>query len=307
MNKPNLHIVAIIISYNPNAQSFLEILESINEQVDSIIVVDNASTKIDLNNFEKTICQFPKLKFIPLPENVGIAAAQNEGLKCAEQYDYSHILFLDHDSIPDPDMVARLVEVERELLGRNVNVGAVGPTSVDRRTGSASGFVKRSLLFIKRKFPQKDESCVETDFLISSGTLTRREVLQNVGWLNAEYFIDHVDTEWCFRVTHAGYKLFGVKSARLNHRLGENVVRIWLIRWREIPQHNNFRYYYIFRNTIVMIKNTPMDVSWKLAHLYRLLMFFSFFSLVGDNKIDRIKMIFKGINDGLNGKMGEMS
>ena len=247
MNKPNLHIVAIIISYNPNAQSFLEILESINEQVDSIIVVDNASTKIDLNNFEKTICQFPKLKFIPLPENVGIAAAQNEGLKCAEQYDYSHILFLDHDSIPDPDMVARLVEVERELLGRNVNVGAVGPTSVDRRTGSASGFVKRSLLFIKRKFPQKDESCVETDFLIS------------------------------------------------------------LIRWREIPQHNNFRYYYIFRNTIVMIKNTPMDVSWKLAHLYRLLMFFSFFSLVGDNKIDRIKMIFKGINDGLNGKMGKMS
>ncbi|AUP76471.1 hypothetical protein CWS02_09560 [Enterobacter sp. EA-1] len=161
------------------------------------------------------------------------------------------------------------------------------------------------MIFISRVFPDDcAEKFVEADFIISSGTLVRMSVLNDVG-MNSDYFIDHVDTEWCFRVINSGYKIYGAKDAFLNHNLGEKVVKIWLGRWREIPRHNDFRYYYIFRNTLVMIKNVPMPFSWKIAHLYRLSIFLFFFGFICKASSNRWGFIIRGLADGIKTRMGQ--
>lgn len=299
-------VVSVIVTFNPNISAFIKILDSIVDQVDKVIIVDNASTQNIAKELNAIVHYEKFIEIIPLPENVGIGAAQNEGIKHAEKFNYTHILFLDHDSIPENNMVQELLKVERQLLKKGINIGAVGPTSVDRRTGTISGFVKRDFMFIKRIYPKHDECAVEADFLISSGTLTRKSVLDSVGLLNPQYFIDHVDTEWCFRVKQKNYHIYGSNYARLYHQLGEDIIRIWFLRWRELPQHKGFRYYYIFRNTIFMIRNTKMSLAWKLTHLQRLVMFAIIFTLVGDKKKEKISMVFKGITDGIKGKMGKM-
>ncbi|AUP76470.1 hypothetical protein CWS02_09555 [Enterobacter sp. EA-1] len=53
-----------------------------------------------------------------LSENVGIAAAQNMGIAEAAKHSCSHVLFMDHDSIPAHDMVSVLLHVENTILRR---------------------------------------------------------------------------------------------------------------------------------------------------------------------------------------------
>ncbi len=300
-------VCAVIITFDPNVAGLKDALKSLIGQVANIIIVDNASKKEIVNELKNYAEKsHDKIHIISLPENVGIAEAQNIGVTNAYDYFCSHVLFMDHDSIPEENMVEMLLKAEHNILISGGNVGAVGPTLIDRRTQTRSGFVKRKGFSISRVYPaDTQDEFVEADFIISSGTLVRREVLQNVGLMNAGYFIDHVDTEWCFRVTNLGYKIYGIRDAFLNHKLGENVVKIWLGRWREIPRHNDFRYYYIFRNTLVMVKKTAMPMSWKLAHLYRLAIFFVFFGFLCSANSKRWRFITQGLWDACKERMGQ--
>lgn len=301
------YICAIVVTFNPKVSSLVKTLQELSRQVDKVIIVDNNSNSDLLGKIEE-FCAGEKDSYdvISLSKNSGIAEAQNIGISKAYTYPCNHIIFMDHDSIPEVNMVKNLISVETKILEQGLKVGAVGPTLIDRRTKSKSGFVKKNGIFISRKYPQNENvEFVETDFIISSGTLVRTSVLKDVGGMNSGYFIDHVDTEWCFRVTDAGYKIFGARNAFLNHHLGEKVVKIWFGRWREVPRHNDFRYYYIFRNTIVMIKNVPMATSWKIAHLYRLSIFLFFFGLLCNASKKRWKFMFQGISDGMKTRMGQ--
>jgi len=305
MNATHNSIFAVIVTFNPEVETFNQIIDSINSQVEKIIIADNGSTRINLAELHKISTRCPSVHLISLPENLGIAHAQNCGIKMAIDMGSSHILLLDHDSIPADDMVEELIKLELDLLSKGHKVGAVGPTSVDRRTSTRSGFVRKDGILIKRIYPENPPGFVETDFLIASGTLIRTEVIKKVGLMNDGYFIDHVDTEWCFRATNTGYRLFGSGNAFLNHSLGDSVIRIWIGRWREIPKHSPLRNYYIFRNTINMVTHVPMSTSWRLAHLYRIIMFFVFFMMAGKPRCRRFNMILRGCIDGLRGISGK--
>lgn len=297
-------VCAIIVTFNPQISNLIKSLSIIKKQVDKVIIVDNNS---DINLISelknKLTHESDNFHLIELDDNIGIAAAQNVGIEAASDYLYSHILFLDHDSTPATNMVAKLLIAEASLLDKGISVGAVGPTLIDRRTKTISGFVKKKFIFISRTTPNDNENLyIETDFLISSGTLVRQQILKSIGNMEESYFIDHVDTEWCFRLSAAGHKLFGIGDAYLNHHLGENVTKIWFGRWREIPRHKNFRYYYIFRNTISMIVRKPIPLAWRITHIYRLFLFFIIF---GGTSLKRFRIIITGICDGVLNKMGK--
>jgi len=68
-----------------------------------------------------------------------------------------------------------------------------------------------------------------------------------VGLMDEDLFIDHVDSEWCFRAKAKGFQLFGVGGAAMTHALGERRKEIWFLRRRIVTLHKPFRYYYIFR------------------------------------------------------------
>jgi len=159
-------------------------------------------------------------------------------------------------------------------------------------------------MLIHRCCPRRWEDYVETDFLISSGSLIRTTTIKDIGLMNDGYFIDHVDTEWCFRAIHKGYRLFGSAKAMLSHSLGDAVIKIWFARWREVPQHNPLRNYYTFRNTVRMIYHTPMSTPWRLAHCCRLVMFFTFFLIAGKPRMPRLKMMLLGLVHGVKGVQG---
>jgi rhamnosyltransferase len=292
-------ITSISISFNPDLHILKRQLCSLKNQVRTIIVVDNGSNKKILNEL-RFICQELDAHLIELGFNFGIAHAQNIGINQAINLKATMILMLDQDSEPMPSMVSSL----KNELTASPQAAAAGPSSIDQRTGKISSFV----------MPDGDQfkisnniKSIEVGFLISSGSLIKVEALKDIGPMLAEWFIDHIDTEWCFRARSKGWQLLGVPNAVLSHRLGDSIIRFWWLRMRNIATHSPLRDYYIFRNTIFLIKRSYIPGKWKIHFTLRLFQFLIFFLIFTKNKIERLKMMLYGIIDGFKNKTGRFS
>jgi len=140
---------------------------------------------------------------------------------------------------------------------------------------------------------------------ISSGSLIALETLDHVGVMDEGLFIDHVDTEWFLRARSKGYKAFGSCKAIMGHGLGENTHQVNIGgRKRNVPQHKPFRYYYIFRNSILLYKRRYASTLWKWNDIQRLGMIFIMFGFIVGPRRENLSMMLKGIFHGVIGKQG---
>ncbi len=105
------------------AQQFDRLLQ----QVGAIVWVDNASG--DALRAQASRWPAERLHPIWLDDNQGIGVAQNRGIAHALALGATHVLLMDDDSLPAPDMVARLLAA----LATHPQAAAVGACHVDPR------------------------------------------------------------------------------------------------------------------------------------------------------------------------------
>jgi rhamnosyltransferase len=294
--------IAVVITYYPQSAAIGALLDAISRQVDSCAVVDNgtSSSEIEsLKNYCKSACNS---HFIWLPDNLGVAAAQNIGIEWAKIQGADYIIMFDQDSIPAPDMVSRLVAAHKMLSEKDHRVSAVGPVVRDIRTGTFFPF-RRFGWFRTRRISATAEPLISADFLISSGMLCSTETVMTVGRMREELFIDHVDTDWFLRAKASGYGAWGVTDAIMNHTLGEATLSISFFKERSIYMHKPFRYYYIFRNSINLYTKRYAEAKWISGDMVRLFILLASI-LFRSNRYECYKMITIGILHGVQGKSG---
>jgi len=258
-------VVAIIPAYKPDPDRLRRVLAAAASQVGRIVVVDNGGHLAEgLGPTDRA----PEI--IRMPHNVGVAAALNAGVQHACASRVAAFLFLDQDSVPAPDMVARLVDAWAELASQGEKVAACGPSHREPGSSVRHGFVQGRGFGFRQMLPPEDEPVVACDFLITSGQLVPRSAIEEVGLMDEPLFIDHVDTEWCFRARGKGYRCFGVRDAMMEHELGARRKRTWWGRWRQVPVHAAFRYYFIARNSMALRRRDYMPAIWRRHDLVRL-------------------------------------
>lgn len=299
-------IWAVVVSYNPEPTRLKSLIEVLAPQVERILVVDNASTS-DICSLLANL-RVDNVSVTALPENLGIAAAQNAGIEEAMRCGATFIYLSDQDSLPSSSMIAELLRV---LTAERVGpVAAVGPATIDERTGHTSFFVVERSGLPRRWLPPSDCGQMPKDvgvaFLIASGTLLSVDVIKHIGGMRSRYFIDHVDTEWCFRARAAGYALLGVPDAKLVHRLGDAVKRVWFFRSRQVMYHSPLRDYYMFRNTLLMLRDVPMSWVWRAHLLWRLVQFASYFLVFTEDRTVRLKRMALGLLHGFRDQGGRL-
>lgn len=297
-------VAAIIVTYNPNPEGLQRGLSAIARQVDCVLVVDNASHNLEqcqLGQLAGTIGI--KLEVIRQSRNAGLGAGFNAGISFAEKLGYRFVVLFDQDSVPQIGMVSELRESYESLVRRGIRVAAVGPRFFDSDSGQLSQF-----------FPTGDDEVrqsvagtIQTDFLISSGSLIAMQAVTEVGLMDESLFIDYVDTEWCLRGKSKGWRVYGVDAAIMEHSLGESRRRIWFIRWRNISLHKPFRYYYIFRNSMLLRRRAYVPARWKRANMIHNIMLSGYVLGFTSSRLINLKMIWKGIRDGSKGITGQMS
>src|SRR5262245_43105318 len=217
-------IVAVVVTYYPDNTRLDAVLRALVDSVDSVVVVDNGSPNVDEQRVRHA---HPLAITRKLGTNKGLAAAQNEGIAMAKQLGASHILFLDQDSVPQSGMALHLMQTLEGLTARGLKVACVGPQSRAPGSASLSGFSRLGWFRLRMADCTNHELAAECDFPISSGSLIPTEVIDQIGGMEEGLFIDQVDTEWCLRARARGYHIFGDCGAVLEHRLGENIHRVW--------------------------------------------------------------------------------
>lgn len=302
-------IAAVILTHYPDLSVLPLALRAILPQVDGVLVVDNGTpwdevpVLAGLDSADRA-----KIEFLWLKENTGVGAGHNRGIEWARGQGFSHVLILDHDSVPRFDMVEKLVAGLDALVQRRIPVAAVGPRWVDRYTGQVSGFVRVGNWKLQQVYCTAGRSgeVLETDFIISSGALIPMEVLDAIGGMNEDFFIDHVDTEWMFRARTRGYRSFGVCDAILEHSMGTATLRFWFGRWRNVPLHSPERHYYAFRNSILLMHLPCAPPRWRVNEFVRLCYMAVVYPLFAPDRLRRIRLIAKGIWHGLRGLNGQL-
>ncbi len=280
----------VIVAYQPEKGQLARLLEVIADQVYRIIVVCNSTV-----DGESIPALGTKLEVIHHSTNVGLAAAQNTGLRRCRQWSADFVLFLDQDSLPPSGLIEQLLSVTRQLTNDGEQVAAVGPLLVDAATMSPWPFQStRWFRTVQSSKPDARGIC-PTDFLYSSGTLVAMQVIYQVGGFIEELFIDHVDLEWCMRASSRGYRCFGVPGVQMEHRMGSGHVRLF---GRLHPIHNAERDYYVFRNSLALIKLAHVPLRWKLNEVVRLLPRATFYSALHSKSFTHLAACLRGIKDG---------
>ncbi|SCZ85553.1 glycosyltransferase family 2 protein [Nitrosomonas mobilis] len=301
-------IVPVVVTYNPAEPTLTANLTALLSQVQYVVIVDNDSTcdvADIIGHLDKK--QHDRINLIKLQHNDGLSSAFNIGIASAHKLNAAFVLLMDQDSIPESDMVKKLHDAYFHLENQGISVAAVGPRYRNPVSGQLSHFVRANRFRLTQVLCHEDRTDYpRADFLISSGMLIAIRTLDKVGDMDAKLFIDHIDTEWCYRAQSSGFSLYGVCNAFMQHTLGDKQIRIWWGRWRNIPFHQPFRYYYIFRNSSLLWQRTYMPVAWKQADMLRILYILLFFTLFSSNRIANLRMMIKGLWDGLNNRSGKL-
>lgn len=306
---PNVGVVyAVVVTYEPDGR-VADLLHSLSPQVAQIIVIDNGSSPDSLSLL-KTACSTEGAQLTEFKDNTGIAHAQNVGITCAIKEGADYVLLFDQDSLPQPDMVFRLVSFYAEMKTRALAKGlppiaAVGPCILDSKgKGSPLVYVKRRWSPGKAKAAELTRPFVPVAFLLASGCLISKDALQTVGLMNEGYFIDHVDMEWCLRAEKEGYQLLASTGCRLPHSFGDSTVTIPLVK-RKVHVHAPVRSYYVVRNTIALCRTPLMPWRWRIRYLLWLIPYSAVNIFLTGSSREQLYWVVRGVSDGITARTGK--
>ena len=301
MNKYLDRVIPIVVTYNPEVDRLRELLGSLNSFAE-VQLVDNGSD--NLNDLKKLCLAYRNVCTTFLASNCGLAEAQNKAVE--KQFENSiskdnFILLLDQDSVPLVGCIEVLYQHATNLIEGGVRLGVIGPALSDLYSDSQFGFTKNG----RRRYKQASKNhTFECDGINSSGSLIPQAVWQELKGNNSDLFIDHVETDWCFRVIAAGYVCYGTFDALLSHSMGESTIEYWLFGRRSMPDRAPKRHYYLFRNSLFLQKQRYVPRMWKLSNMAKLLFTACYFSLFSKQRASHFKYICIGLFDGINNKLG---
>jgi GT2 family glycosyltransferase len=210
-----------------------------------IIIVDNASSDESVSWIKSDEAQSllgnTTLELIENRENVGFSKANNQGIA---RSDAPLILLLN----PDTEVLPGAIDQLCQTMRADARIGACGPRllnsdfslqhSVWRNPPTAWEIVV-SGTGLWRLMPKRLRGELllgghwnhaqrrEVPMIFGAAILARREMIEAVGGLDERFFMYAEDTEWCLRITRAGWKLVFDPAAEILHHGSQFSLRRW--------------------------------------------------------------------------------
>jgi GT2 family glycosyltransferase len=192
-----------------------------------IIVVDNGSP--DGSGVEVKRL-FPAVRLIENDSNLGFAKAVNQGLRV---FSGRYALLLN----PDTQVKEGSVEKLLSFMEAHPKAGAAGgqllnsdgskQNSIANFPSLATELLNKRVLrrLAPKRFPGKERpyaEAIEVDSVIGACMMVRREAMEEVGLLDEDYFLFLEETDWCFRMRKAGWRVYYIPQAEIIHFQGKS-------------------------------------------------------------------------------------
>lgn len=242
-------VSVLIVNYNAG-DLLTECVSAVLDQVQQVVVIDNASTDSSLQKLEMQHADQRNLLLIRLDSNLGFATGCNKGLAVSTQ---PYILFLNPDCILQENSLQRLVQV----MESDLKIGMVGGYLINP-DGSEQGGGRRAipspwrafvrafgLYHLGRYWPQLffdfhldkqplPHAPIEVEAISGALMLVRREAIDDVGSWDESYFLHCEDLDWCMRFKQKNWKIVFVPDAPVTHYQGTcSRARPFFVAWHK--------------------------------------------------------------------------
>jgi GT2 family glycosyltransferase len=179
--------------------------------------------------------RFPRVRLIENSENVGFARANNQAIqRCTGKY----VLLLNPDTLVESGALQALVD----FLDQQPKAGAAG-ARIFKPDGSIqiSSHPRPTLLrefwrmfhldalWPYAEYPHRmwqTNQAREVDALLGACLMLRKEVLDQIGDFDEDYFIFSEEVDLCYRIQRAGWHLYWVPQAKVVHFGGQSTQQV---------------------------------------------------------------------------------
>jgi GT2 family glycosyltransferase len=196
-----------------------------------MIVVDSASSDGSPAMVQQ---EFPWVKLITSPDNLGFPRSNNAGIKQARG---RHILLLNPDTVIIEDALPVMVN----YLDLHVDVGGLGAQLLNR-DGSIQSSRRRFPSFLTAIFESTwfeniapasvtrsyyvldlpDDETADVDWVTGACLMVPKQVIELVGTLDEGYFMYSEELDWCRRIKDAGWRIVYFPRAKIVHHIGKS-------------------------------------------------------------------------------------
>ena len=210
-----------------------------------IILVTNGLGKNQVNDLKN---RHTKVKIIENEENKGCAGGRNQGIRKAQG---NYIVTLDDDAVPDNKWLEELMrwasKSERVGMLASKMLFSSNPYIID----SAGLEISRDGNAYSRKGLSKDGGLEQTEEIFGpcgGAAFYKREVFEDIGLFDEDYFIYYEDIDLAFRARLAGWECLYVPQAVVFHH------HSW-----SLGEESSSKIFLLERNRILTIlKNWPL-------------------------------------------------
>lgn len=191
------------------------LLERLEDEPRPVVLVDNGSTD---GSGARLHASFPRHAYVANPKNLGFTGGMNAGIREAVSRGFDHVLLLNNDLRPEPGMIA---EMER-VMTADPEIGVVGAVihrgAVDGPVDHAAETLDRWTLGLGRREVSLDGADpVAADWVSGAAFMIRCRVVEELGYLEDDFFIYWEEVDFCCRARAAGWRVVVAPGARAVH------------------------------------------------------------------------------------------
>jgi GT2 family glycosyltransferase len=225
-----LRELSVIIVNHNSLSCMVKTLSSLSRNLypldHEVIVVDNASSDGSVEIIRR---EFPSVKLIALPENVGFAKANNQGAKQASGH---FLLLLNSDTSVPAGTVEKLIEIKKS----HPDIGIVAPLvfypdeSLQISWGKDLHLISEVFLkyFAKKWYGwqfkrKKGKMNRNVDWVSGACFLIELRLYKQVRGFDEKFFLYIEDADLGRRIRQLGHKIHLTSEARIIHYKGEAV------------------------------------------------------------------------------------
>lgn len=255
-NSTDLPLVAVVILNTNRRKDTLECLASLSGSTypnTEIFVLDNASTDGSVDAIQES---FPDANIMHLPQNLGYAGNNNYGIEAAMKSGAEWILVLNEDTVLAPECLEQLVRAGES----DPRIGFLGPLVMhyDEPNVIQSAGGTMDQYWAATHIGQNEPDCGQydrvrpVDWISGCAIFGRRQMIEEIGGLDARFFYYWEETEWCVRARRHGWHVAHVPAARLWHKGVQ----------RDYRPNPNVTYYNTRNRMLMMSLHGAPPVAW---------------------------------------------
>lgn len=280
-------ISVVIVSYNVRdiLRQCLQTLFARSKDIDmEVFVVDNASADASAEMVSE---EFPQVRLLANGRNLGFAAANNQAFSLAKG---DHVLLLNPDAFVRSGALQKAVNFMEHTSQCGICGGRVLDPSGNLMPSARRfpGVISRlfTLSGLSSRYPNSPffnhhdfggfahDRVLEVDWVPGTFTLFRKKLLDDLRGFDERFFIYYEETDLCRRAKAAGWKVFFIPDAEVEHIGGASS------KTREDQQFNEAAgqigmfslrsaclYYYKYGGLMGVMANMGLMILWNLARI----------------------------------------